>query len=79
MSQRALPQTEVDFVAIKNGTTEYYQVAFTVAELKTLEQELRPLDAINDHNSKFLLTMDEIPETSHNGIRQINALDWLLG
>ena len=78
LSQGTFSQTEVDFVATKNGTTEYYQVAFTVVEHKILERELRPLDLINDHNAKFLLTLDEVPETSHNGIKQINALDWLL-
>ena len=34
--------------------------------------------SINDHNPKYLLTMDNIPYTSHNGIKQINVLDWLL-
>lgn len=71
-------QTEVDFIAIKSGNTEYYQVALTVADSQTLERELRPLDSIADHNPKYLLTMDEVPEVSHKGIRQINALDWLL-
>lgn len=33
---------------------------------------------IGDHNPKYLLTMDPIPVTSHNGIKQINVLDWLL-
>ena len=33
---------------------------------------------VNDHNPKYLLTMDNTPYTSHNGIKQINVLDWLL-
>jgi len=28
-----------------------------------------PLEAINDHNPKYLLTMDHTPLTSHNGIK----------
>ncbi|MDR1834608.1 MAG: hypothetical protein LBQ96_02270 [Fusobacteriaceae bacterium] len=35
--------------------------------------------AIKDHNPKYLLTMDHTPLTSHNGIKQRNVLDWLLG
>jgi len=73
-------QTEVDFVAIGDEGEEYYQVAYTVidADGRTLERELAPLKAINDHNPKILLTMDYTPLTSHNGIKQINVLDWLL-
>ncbi len=70
---------EVDFIAIGDEGEEYYQVAYTVidADGKTLERELAPLDAIRDHNPKYLLTMDYGPTVSHNGIRQINVLDWL--
>lgn len=40
--------------------------------------ELASLDSIADHNPKYLLTMDNDPPTSHNGIRQVFVLDWLL-
>lgn len=72
--------TEVDFIAINDEGEEYYQVAYTVidAEGDILKRELAPLQAINDHNPKYLLTMDHTPLTSHNGIKQINALDWML-
>lgn len=69
---------EVDFVAIKGGNVEYYQVAHTVSNTETLERELKPLNSIKDHNPKFLITLDDIPVTSHEGIKQINALDWLV-
>ena len=69
---------EVDFTAIKGQDIEHYQVAWTAIEEKTLKRELQSLEQINDHNPKFLLTMDYIPVTSHNGIKQINVLDWLL-
>ncbi|MBE6450859.1 MAG: ATP-binding protein [Alphaproteobacteria bacterium] len=69
---------EVDFTVQKNTDIEHYQVAWTAIEKNTLERELRPLEMISDHNPKFLLTMDPIPVTSHNGIKQINVLDWLL-
>ncbi|GHU65105.1 ATPase [Clostridia bacterium] len=75
---------EVDFIAIGEEGEEYYQVAYTVigepgADGKTvLDRELVPLNAIRDHNPKYLLTMDFTSAASHNGIKQINALDWLL-
>jgi len=69
---------EVDFIAINEDGEEYYQVAYTVLDDATLKRELSSLENINDHNPKYLLTMDFTPYTSHNGIKQINVLDWLL-
>ena len=71
-------EKEVDFVAEGIDGTEYYQVAQTVREQETLERELASLKAINDHYPKFLLTRDYDPAISHNGIKQLNVLDWLL-
>ena len=69
---------EVDFVAFKGADTEYYQVALSVLDEQTLKRELGALESVADHNPKFLITLDPFPVTSHNGIKQINALDWLL-
>lgn len=69
---------EVDFVAINSKGIEYFQISETVRDKKTLERELKSLDIINDHYPKYLLTMDVDPETSYNGIRKINVLEWLL-
>ena len=70
---------EVDFIATNENGTEYYQVALTVRDEKTLTRELASLDIITDHNPKFLLTLDDDPIAIHNGIKQVNALEWLLG
>ncbi|GAB6151392.1 hypothetical protein JCM17380_01420 [Desulfosporosinus burensis] len=69
---------EVDFIVSNNDGIEYYQVAATVRDVDTLDRELKPLKKIADHFPKYLLTLDDDPPTSHNGIRQINALDFLL-
>jgi hypothetical protein len=45
---------------------------------KTLERELASLLAVPDHNPKYLLTLDPLPPGSHNGVKQINVIDWLL-
>ena len=70
---------EVDFVAQNSKGTWYYQVALSVRDEKTLERELRPLMAIRDHYPKVILTLDDDPEAQYDGIRRINARDWLLG
>lgn len=54
------------------------RVALTVRDKSTLECELHPLRLIRDHYPKILLTMDEDPEAQYDGIRRINARDWLL-
>lgn len=71
---------EIDFVA-KNadGETEYYQVSWSVKDESTFKRELTAFESIKDHNPKYLLTMDNDPPVSYNGIRQRYALDWLLG
>ena len=68
---------EVDFVAQRGGETEYYQVAATVRDEATLKRELLSLETIPDNHPKYLLTLDDDPPSSHNGIRQMNALDFL--
>ena len=69
---------EVDFV-VRNtdGLTQYIQVSQTVQDKVTLERELKPLNAISDHFEKLLITMDYDTGT-FNGIKKINAIDWLL-
>ena len=70
---------EIDFVAIDEKRTIYYQVAATVRDEKTLQRELAPLQNTNDHYPKLILTLDEDSESDYNGIRRINVLDWLMG
>ena len=75
----AVNKYEVDFIAKKGQDTAYYQVASSVRDAGTLASELRPLESIADHNPKYLITLDNDPPASHDGIKQIYALDFLLG
>lgn len=69
---------EVDFVVQKHdGNREYYQVAYTVNDEKTLKRELLSLEKIKDSYPKYLLTTD-FDNVNYNGIQKINILDWLL-
>ena len=68
---------EVDFVVRNNeGFTQYIQVSQTVQNAITLERELAPFKSISDHHEKLLITMDYESGT-YNGIKKINAIDWL--
>ena len=68
---------EVDFVAATGDERAYYQVAASILDPNTFAREFAPLQAINDHYPKFVLTMDDLP-SGLDGIRQINIADWLL-
>ena len=71
-------ELEVDFVLrTPNGYTQYIQVAQTVQNSDTLARELKPFDKIPDHHEKIIITMD-FENGSHNGVKQINVIDWLL-
>lgn len=68
---------EVDFIVRDNeGFTQYIQVSQTVQNTKTLERELAPFKSISDHHEKLLITMD-YDTGSYDGIKKINAIDWL--
>lgn len=70
---------EVDFVAMNEKGIKYIQAAATVREKSTLERELKPLQKIADHYPKCIMTLDPDPPADYEGIRRINALDYLLG
>ena len=72
---------EIDFVTMDGkNELEFYQVALQASDQATLERELRPLERLKNSYPKYLLTLDEIgKETSYEGIRKMNALDWLMG
>ena len=70
--------TEVDFVAVNQEGTTYYQVSQTVMDESVLERELKPLQNIKDHYPKYLLTLDYLPDGDYEGIKRMNVLKWLM-
>lgn len=73
----SLKNKEIDFVAIKDGVKQYYQVSLTVQDDKTYNREIAPFLEITDNYRKILLTQDP-GSYNDNGIEQINVIDWLL-
>ncbi|MCO7121520.1 ATP-binding protein [Ihubacter massiliensis] len=69
---------EVDFAAKKREKRIYVQVAYMLADEKTVEREFGVLEEIPDNYPKFVITMDEI-ERSRNGILHRNIREFLKG
>ena len=73
-------KNEIDFVVINSNEVEYYQVALTVLDENTLKRELAAFKNIKDNYPKYLITLDDVlPNADYEGIKIINALEWLLG
>ena len=71
--------TEVDFVAEKQGTYTYFQVTADMTAKETFDREIRPLENIRDNYEKTILTMDRLTPGNYNGIQVRYLLDWLIG
>ncbi|WP_339003049.1 ATP-binding protein [Fusobacterium animalis] len=73
-------KNEIDFVIINSNEVEYYQAVLTVLDENTLKRELAAFKNIKDNYPKYLITLDEVlPNTDYEGIKVVNALEWLLG
>ena len=74
-----LNDLEIDFVASNERGLVYFQVAATVRNEEVLHWVLAPLQQLSDNYPKYILTLDNDPEADYEGIRRINALEWLVG
>ena len=70
--------TEVDFVAKKNGVYTYFQVTANMTNEETFERELRPLRNIQDNYEKIVLTAERYTVGNYDGIQVKYLVDWLL-
>ncbi|MEG1008973.1 MAG: ATP-binding protein [Clostridia bacterium] len=71
---------EVDFIVKSNDDQlKYIQVAVTVMSEDKLKQELAVFTEIKDNYMKYIITLDDLFIPDHNGIKTINAIDFLLG
>ena len=71
-------EKEVDFVIVGNDGLKYIQVSESVRDENTLKREIGALENIKDHYPKYLITLD-YDKANYNGIKQISAIDFLLG
>ncbi len=70
--------TEVDFVAEKQGVYQYFQVTADMTAKETFDREIRPLENIRDNYEKTVLTTDRLTPGNYNGIQVRYLLDWLM-
>lgn len=70
--------SEIDFMAYRYDSMEYYQVCQTMLSEDTRDREIRPLVKPRDNFPKTILTLDRFGLGNENGIRVRNVLDWLL-
>ncbi len=69
---------EIDFVAINQQETIYYQVSQSILDATTRERKTAPFYVTNDFYEKVIITTDKNYATNENGIKIINILDFLL-
>ena len=70
-------ESEIDFVAHKQGILYYYQVTADMTNEGTFNREIGPLQSVKDNYEKIILTLDHITPGNYDGIKVINLLDWL--
>ena len=69
---------EIDFVIENEDEYIFIQVALSVRDEQTLKRELEPLKTMANHYKKYIITLD-YDTNNYNGIKQISAIDFLLG
>ena len=70
--------TEIDFVAQKQGEITYFQVTADMTSEETFQREMRPFTNIRDNYPKIVLTLDHFSSGNYDGIQIVNVMDWLL-
>ena len=69
---------EVDFIATKADNKLYVQVTESMTSEDVRKRELAPLQKINDNYEKIVLSLNTGMDSSYEGIKSINLLDWLI-
>lgn len=72
-----IDNAEIDFIATNTNEKLYVQVTESMVSNDVKTRELAPLKKVNDNYEKIVLSMDE-GQMSYEGIKQVNAIDWLL-
>ena len=73
-----LDNKEVDFVATKVNDKKYIQVTESMDAPETKERELQPLLRIPDNYEKIVICMNTGLQQDQDGVKIVNALDFLL-
>jgi predicted AAA+ superfamily ATPase len=69
---------EIDFIAEKEGSLAYYQVAYLLPDKETVEREFGNLAKIPDDYPKFVISMDPMAGGERGGIQHLPLREFLL-
>lgn len=69
---------EIDFIAAKADEKIYVQVTESMESEAVRARELAPLQGIADNYEKIVLSLHPGLETSYDGIKSIDLIEWLL-
>ena len=69
--------SEIDFIAYKDGKQYYIQVAYSVADDKTYEREFSAFSKLDNNSMKIIITNDEI-DYSTSVVKHLKFKDFLL-
>lgn len=68
----------MDFIAVKADDKLYVQVTESMTNENVRQRELNSLRKINDNYEKIVLSLDTGMDSSYEGIKSINVIEWLL-
>ena len=69
---------EVDFIATAAEEKKYIQVTESMAGEEVRKRELAPLQKIRDNYEKIILSLEPGLDSSYEGIKSENLIEWLL-
>ena len=69
---------EVDFIATKADDKIYVQVTESMTSEDVRKRELTPLQKISDNYEKIILSMNPGMDSSYEGIKSMDLIEWLI-
>lgn len=73
-----IDNSEVDFIATNTNDKMYVQVTDAMTSEDVRKRELAPLQKISDNYEKIVLSLNPGMDSSYDGIKSINLIDWLI-
>lgn len=73
-----IDNSEVDFIATNTNDKMYVQVTEAMISEDVRKRELAPLQKISDNYEKIVLSLNPGMDSSYDGIKSINLIDWLI-
>ena len=68
---------EIDFIVIKEGGNDYYQVTQTLIDPTVFEREITPLRKVTGRGERYILTYDDRPRSNGQDAVIMNIVEFL--